>query len=89
MPAVNSLILGKFGANVLTSNDDVWAKQRKVVAGVINERISRAVWEESLRQTEGLLGEVYERADGRVVETNALFDMMKKITQRAKPSSAP
>jgi cytochrome P450 len=80
MPAVNSLILGKFGANVLTSNDDVWAKQRKVVAGVINERISRAVWEESLRQTEGLLGEVYERADGRVVETNALFDMMKKIT---------
>jgi cytochrome P450 len=80
VPAVNSLILGKFGANILTSNGEEWAKQRKVVAGVINERISRAVWEESCRQTEGLLGEVYDRADGKVAETNRLFDMMKKIT---------
>jgi cytochrome P450 len=72
--------MGQFGRNVLTDNGEQWAKQRKVVAGVINERISKTVFNESIRQTEGLLGEVYEKADGAVSESNRLFDMMKKIT---------
>jgi cytochrome P450 len=72
--------MGQFGRNVLTDNGEKWAKQRKVVAGVINERISKTVFNESVRQTEGLLGEVYERADGGVSDSNRLFDMMKKIT---------
>lgn len=72
--------MGQFGRNVLTDNGEKWAKQRKVVAGVINERISKTVFNESVKQTEGLLGEVYEKADGRASNTNRLFDMMKKIT---------
>jgi cytochrome P450 len=73
--------MGVFGRNILTENGEQWAKQRKVVAGVINERISKTVFNESIRQTEGLLGEVYEKADGAVSDsTNRLFDMMKKIT---------
>jgi cytochrome P450 len=79
-PATTALIMGVFGGNVLISNDETWAKQRKVVASVINERISKTVFNESVKQTEGLLGEVYDRADGEAVETNRLFDMMKKIT---------
>jgi cytochrome P450 len=79
-PSTTALIMGQFGRNVLTDNGEKWAKQRKVVAGVINERISKTVFNESIKQTEGLLGEVYERADGGVSDSNRLFDMMKKIT---------
>lgn len=79
-PKLNALFVGKFGRNVLTDNGDQWAKQRKVIASVINERISKAVFNESIRQTDGLLGEVYDHADGRASETNRIFNMMKKIT---------
>lgn len=72
--------MGRFGRNILTENGDEWAKQRKVVASVINERISKTVFNESVRQTEGLLGEVYDKADGQAADTSRLFDMMKKIT---------
>ncbi|GAB7331920.1 hypothetical protein MBLNU13_g03844t1 [Cladosporium sp. NU13] len=79
-PATTDLIIGRFGGNVLSSNDESWAKQRKVVASVINERISKTVFNESIVQTEGLLAEVYDKADGKTTDTNQLFDMMKKIT---------
>ena len=72
--------MGKFGHNLLISNGDRWARQRKIVAGVINERISKAVFTESVRQAEGLLNEVNETADNGAAETNKLFDMSKKIT---------
>lgn len=72
--------MGRFGNNVLTENDERWAKQRKVIAGVVNERISKTVFGESARQTDGLLAEVYDDADGSTSDTNQLFDMMKKIT---------
>ena len=73
--------MAKFGHNVLTSNGDRWARQRKIVASVINERISKAVFNESIRQTSGLLDEVTSQAikDG-TAESNRLFDMVKKIT---------
>lgn len=79
-PATTDLVIGRFGGNVLVANDDSWAKQRKVVASVINERISKTVFNESIVQTEGLLGEIYDKADGKTTDTNQLFDMMKKIT---------
>jgi cytochrome P450 len=79
-PATTDLIIGRFGGNVLSANDESWAKQRKVVASVINERISKTVFNESIVQTEGLLAEVYDKADGKSTDTNQLFDMMKKIT---------
>jgi len=72
--------MGVFGRNVITDNGEQWAKQRKVVAAVINERISKTVFNESIKQTEGLLGEVYESADSGTSDTSRLFDMMKKIT---------
>lgn len=75
---LTALFMGRFGPNVLTTDGDAWARQRKVVASVINERISKTVFNESIHQTAGLLGEVV--ADGKAGESNRIFDMMKKIT---------
>ncbi|KAK3696343.1 hypothetical protein LTR37_018008 [Vermiconidia calcicola] len=73
--------MGKFGANVITSDGDKWTRHRKVVASVLNERISKAVFNESVRQTQGLLGEVAAKADpSGTTETNKMFDWAKKIT---------
>lgn len=71
--------MGKFGDNVLTTNGNRWARQRKVIAGVINERISKAVFHESIRQSDGLLEEL-DSTDEKYVGTFRLFDMAKKIT---------
>ncbi|KAH8662818.1 cytochrome P450 [Tricladium varicosporioides] len=75
---LTELFMGKFGSNVLTSNGDSWSRQRKIVASVINERISKTVFSESTHQTQGLLDEVLGHTDAG--ETNRIFDMMKKIT---------
>lgn len=76
---LTDLFMAKFGHNVLTSNGDRWARQKKVVASVINERISKAVFNESIRQTHGLIDEVHNVA-AEEAGTNKLFDMIKKIT---------
>jgi cytochrome P450 len=78
VPELNKLFMEKFGPNILTTDGDVWSKHRKLVSGVINERISEAVFRESIHQTEGLLDEVLENSEAGV--TNRMFDMMRKIT---------
>lgn len=72
--------MGVFGTNIITSDGDHWARQRKIVATVINERISKAVFNESVEQTHGLLEELSakRRPDG-TTETNQLFNMAKKV----------
>ncbi|KAK5120799.1 hypothetical protein LTR85_005866 [Meristemomyces frigidus] len=79
---LTELFMARFGHNVLTSNGDRWARQRKVIASVINERISKAVFNESIRQTDGLLSEVYRGASrhDQAAESTHMFDMIKKIT---------
>lgn len=71
-----AIFMGRFGRNVLTSDGEIWARQRRVVASTITEKISRTIFEEGVRQTEGLLEEVEENGG----ETVKMFDMMKKIT---------
>lgn len=79
---LTDLFMARFGHNVLTSNGDRWARQRKIVASVINERISKVVFNESIRQTDGLLREVYRGAPekGEAADTTHMFDIVKKIT---------
>lgn len=72
--------MAKFGQNVLTSNGDSWSRQRRVVASVINERISRTVFDESVEQTNGLIKELEASAINGSIDSNSLFDMAKKIT---------
>ena len=71
--------MGKFGDNLLTTNGSRWARQRKIVAGVINERISKSVFNESVRQSQGMLEELDSTSE-KEVGTTRLFDMAKKIT---------
>lgn len=71
------LFMSRFGRNVLASDGEDWSRMRRIVAPVINERVSKSVFEESVKQTEGLLREVELGSGG---QTNRLFDMMKKIT---------
>lgn len=71
------LFMNRFGTNVLTSDGDNWSRQRKIVASTINEKISKVVFDETLKQTDGLIDEVVDNTlEG---ETNGVFDMMKKI----------
>jgi cytochrome P450 len=80
---IGNIILNKFGDNILTTDGDIWARHRKVVAGVINERISKEVFRESIIQTQGLLNEAHAASDSKgAIETNKLFDWAKKITIR-------
>ncbi|KAF2100319.1 cytochrome P450 [Rhizodiscina lignyota] len=79
---LTTLFMAPFGRNVLTEDGESWARQRKIVASVINERISKAVFDEGIRQTQQMVEEIYEQAaPGQVsVESNQLFDSLKKIT---------
>jgi len=47
--------MGMFGQNVITSEGDDWQRHRKIVAPLLNERISKTVWEESSRQANDML----------------------------------
>ncbi|EER23834.1 hypothetical protein CPC735_052040 [Coccidioides posadasii C735 delta SOWgp] len=85
-------MMSKFGSNVLTTSGAVWARQRKIIASVINEKISGVVFDESVRQAAGFIEEFGESKPGdigsrstkanRVIDgvTYKTFDMVKKIT---------
>ena len=72
--------MGVFGNNIITSDGDHWARQRKAVATVINERVSKAVFNDTVTQTKGLLEELSARqGSSSAAETNQLFNMAKKV----------
>ncbi|RYP34305.1 hypothetical protein DL767_004299 [Monosporascus sp. MG133] len=80
---LTKLVMSVFGHNVLTSDGDSWARQRKIVASVINERISKTVFDESVRQTRGMINEIFAaRTQDRAASasSNKMFDMLKKVT---------
>ena len=74
--------MDKFGTSVFTTDNPAWKRQRKVVATVLNEKISASVFSESLKQTDGMLEELFGPTDkpAQSVVTAQVFDMMKKIT---------
>lgn len=82
VPESMGAVLGRFGPNVLTTNGDQWARHRKVVASVINERISKTVFEESLRHSHSILGKVLSTSPNKtsLTDTPLLFDMLTQTT---------
>ena len=76
------VFMNKFGENVFTTDNPSWKRQRKVVATVLNEKISASVFHESLKQTDGMLHELFGTTEkpGESIVTARVFDMMKKIT---------
>lgn len=83
IPPITGLLFAQFGHNVFTTNGARWAKQRKVVASVINERISKTVFDATVCQTTDMLDELLLAASEKkksFVESNELFDMIRRIT---------
>ena len=78
---ITTSILSVFGDNVLTTDGQIWSRHRKVVASVINERISKSVWDESVKQTQGMIRELFDNDDTKdVASSNQLPEMLKRIT---------
>lgn len=50
------------------------------MAGTITEKISKAVWQESVVQTESMIEEVFRGGAEKQAATKRMFDYMKKIT---------
>src|ERR1700761_2618112 len=53
--AMADVIMSIFGSNLLTSNGETWARQRKLIAPNVNEKISKLVFGESARQARQML----------------------------------
>jgi cytochrome P450 len=82
VPAALEFALGQFGPNVMTTNGPIWARHRRIVSSVIDERISKTVFEESIQQSLGLLDELFAASStySSTAETLDLFNMLKKLT---------
>ena len=48
-------IMGRFGPNLITANEDDWRRQRQIVAPLLNERISEFTWDETTRQAQQMM----------------------------------
>ncbi|KAG8628646.1 hypothetical protein KVT40_002511 [Elsinoe batatas] len=76
---VSNLILGYMGPSLITSDGDVWAKQRKIIASIVNERVSKLVFEESGRQADFLADELRTVNSENRDATIPSMDGLKKI----------
>ncbi|KPA36515.1 cytochrome p450 [Fusarium langsethiae] len=54
-PDVTTNTMGLLGPNLVTSRDESWSRQRRIVAPALNERISTVVWKESAEQASSLV----------------------------------
>ncbi|KAK8022374.1 hypothetical protein PG993_013141 [Apiospora rasikravindrae] len=81
-----AVLLGKYGPNVITSNGERWARYRRPVATVLNERISGANFEAAVRHAEEVFGPVLPSsltgvdASRSKINVPQLFDMITKLT---------
>ncbi|KAI0457001.1 cytochrome P450 [Xylaria acuta] len=82
VPQAMEVALGQYGPNVMTTNGDMWARHRRIVTSVIDDRILKAVFDESIRQTYGLLDEAFSSSTSQPdsADTRLIFDMIKKVT---------
>jgi len=54
-----------FGPNIITVNDEPWARHRRLTAPCFNERVSTFVWDESLRQAKDMLEDWLAKPDAK------------------------
>lgn len=61
--------------------EDEWQRHRRIVAPKLNERIMKAVWDESLAQTEDMLAQVSKSTKlGEFGRSDTTLSDMKTIT---------
>ncbi|KAI0968648.1 cytochrome P450 [Xylaria arbuscula] len=82
VPRTLELALGQYGPNVMTTNGKTWARHRRIVTSVIDDHILKTVFDESIRQTHGLLNQAFSPSSSNAdsAETRLIFDMIKKVT---------
>jgi cytochrome P450 len=66
---MGSVIMDIFGPSLLTSNGETWARQRKLIAPNVNEKISGLVFGESIRQAREMLSAYMEDWQGVTDDT--------------------
>lgn len=71
-----AVILNIFGPSVLTSDGDDWTRQRKLIAPIINEKISALVFGESISQARQMLDSDIGDSNG---VTNTTMQGMKTV----------
>ncbi|RVD87637.1 uncharacterized protein DFL_001857 [Arthrobotrys flagrans] len=78
---IANFLLNRFGPNVLSTDGEVWARHRKLVASTLNEKISKVVFDQSIILAEGMVSEIFENSDpgSDCAETNRIFDLVKKL----------
>ncbi|KAK6537052.1 hypothetical protein TWF281_001254 [Arthrobotrys megalospora] len=78
---IANFLLNRFGPNVLSTDGEVWARHRKLVASTLNEKISKVVFDQSIILAEGMVAEIFENSDpgADCAETNRIFDLVKKL----------
>ncbi|KAL0782484.1 hypothetical protein CaCOL14_000390 [Colletotrichum acutatum] len=57
-PDIVCKVMGFLGSNILTSNGESWSRQRRVVAPVLNERISPEVYKATAKQAESFVNDI-------------------------------
>jgi len=92
--------MGKFGQNVISSDGDDWARQRRIFAPSISERISEGVWDEAWRQCDQMVaymlgadGETKQQRDTpaslRAIAVNTLGKVGYGTTKPFEPFVPP
>ena len=61
---VSKRVIGRFGPNVLVADGEDWQRQRRIIAPIVNERISGVVWDESRAQARQMLAYFAGRPNG-------------------------
>ncbi|KAF9774948.1 hypothetical protein IL306_006987 [Fusarium sp. DS 682] len=54
-PDISLKTMGLLGPNLVTSKDESWSRQRRIIAPAFNERISLTVWKEGVQQASSLI----------------------------------
>lgn len=84
------LILGKHGPNVMTLNGNRWTRHRKIVATVLNDRVSRDVFDEAVNQAAHVLADLVPSSVGKTKTTELprVFEMLTSLTLNVLISSS-
>ncbi|KXH51828.1 hypothetical protein CSAL01_06287 [Colletotrichum salicis] len=57
-PDIVCKVMGFLASNILTSNGESWSRQRRIVAPVLNDRISPEVYKATAKQAESLVNHI-------------------------------
>lgn len=84
------LILGKHGPNVMTLNGNRWTRHRKIVATVLNDRVSRDVFDEAVSQAGNVLADLVPSSLGEIKTTDLprVFEILTSLTLNVLISSS-